>query len=115
MFLFKGSLQIINAHETSRNLRQARSKTSKRFSSAWSSRKWKNDASLCNCWGKILFHKLYAATTADSLLQELDLPFIKIASTEIVSGVSGESEQKIRDLFSQALVRKTISPSFFHF
>ena len=38
--------------------------------------------------------------------QELDLPFIKLAATEVVSGVSGESEQTIRDLFQQARVRK---------
>ena len=34
------------------------------------------------------------------------MPFIKLAATEIVSGVSGESEQKVRDLFSRAVVRK---------
>ena len=38
--------------------------------------------------------------------QELDLPFIKLAATEVVSGVSGESEQTIRDLFQQARVRR---------
>ena len=37
-------------------------------------------------------------------LQEMSLPFLKIAATEIVSGVSGESEEKIRDLFDQAMV-----------
>ena len=36
--------------------------------------------------------------------QELELPFIKMAATEIVSGVSGESEEKIRDVFDQAMV-----------
>lgn len=36
--------------------------------------------------------------------QELDLPILKVAATEIVSGVSGESEQKLRELFDQALV-----------
>lgn len=36
--------------------------------------------------------------------QELDLPILKVAATEIVSGVSGESEQKLRELFEQALV-----------
>ncbi|XP_076314106.1 nuclear valosin-containing protein-like smid isoform X2 [Tachypleus tridentatus] len=34
---------------------------------------------------------------------ELGLPFIKIAATEIVSGVSGESEETIRDLFEKAV------------
>ena len=38
------------------------------------------------------------------MLQELELPFIKIAATEIVSGVSGDSEEKIRELFDKALV-----------
>lgn len=36
--------------------------------------------------------------------QELDLPILKVAAPEIVSGVSGESEQKLRDLFEQAVV-----------
>lgn len=36
------------------------------------------------------------------ILQELNLPFIKLAATEVVSGVSGESEETIRDLFSLA-------------
>ena len=30
------------------------------------------------------------------------MPFIKLAATEVVSGVSGESEGAIRDLFSLA-------------
>ena len=34
------------------------------------------------------------------------MPFIKLAATEIVSGVSGESEEKVRELFSRAVVRK---------
>ena len=37
----------------------------------------------------------------------MSLPFLKIAATEIVSGVSGESEEKIRDLFEQAMVSDT--------
>ena len=36
------------------------------------------------------------------------MPFIKLAATEIVSGVSGESEQKIRELFTRAVVRKQL-------
>lgn len=35
-------------------------------------------------------------------MQELNLPFIKLAATEVVSGVSGESESTLRDLFSLA-------------
>ncbi|XP_074629859.1 nuclear valosin-containing protein-like isoform X1 [Acropora palmata] len=34
---------------------------------------------------------------------ELGMPFIKLAATEIVSGVSGESEGKLRELFSRAV------------
>nr|XP_006817581.1 PREDICTED: nuclear valosin-containing protein-like [Saccoglossus kowalevskii] len=36
--------------------------------------------------------------------EELDLPFLKIAAPEIVSGVSGESEENIRDLFEKAVL-----------
>lgn len=36
------------------------------------------------------------------------MPFIKLAATEIVSGVSGESEEKVRELFSRAVVRMKI-------
>nr|XP_014970953.2 nuclear valosin-containing protein-like isoform X5 [Macaca mulatta] len=38
-----------------------------------------------------------------STSQELDLPILKVAAPEIVSGVSGESEQKLRELFEQAV------------
>ncbi|CAG0886001.1 unnamed protein product [Darwinula stevensoni] len=34
---------------------------------------------------------------------ELKLPLLKIAATEIICGVSGDSEEKIRDLFDQAV------------
>ncbi|XP_007530230.1 nuclear valosin-containing protein-like isoform X2 [Erinaceus europaeus] len=40
---------------------------------------------------------------AHAIAGELDLPILKIAATEIVSGVSGESEQKLRELFEQAV------------
>uniref|UniRef100_F7F9D8 Nuclear VCP like n=1 Tax=Ornithorhynchus anatinus TaxID=9258 RepID=F7F9D8_ORNAN len=40
---------------------------------------------------------------AQAIAGELDLPILKIAATEIVSGVSGESEQKLRELFEQAV------------
>ena len=36
--------------------------------------------------------------------KELQLPYYKLAATEIVSGVSGESEEKLRDLFTIAQV-----------
>ncbi|XP_011895967.1 PREDICTED: nuclear valosin-containing protein-like isoform X3 [Cercocebus atys] len=39
----------------------------------------------------------------DMTLKELDLPILKVAAPEIVSGVSGESEQKLRELFEQAV------------
>ncbi|EMP24555.1 WD repeat-containing protein 26 [Chelonia mydas] len=40
---------------------------------------------------------------SDETLKELELPMLKVAATEIVSGVSGESEQKLRELFEQAV------------
>ncbi|XP_064622807.1 nuclear valosin-containing protein-like isoform X2 [Lineus longissimus] len=39
---------------------------------------------------------------AHAIAGELELPFIKIAATEVVSGVSGESEEKVRELFEKA-------------
>ncbi|XP_073904980.1 nuclear valosin-containing protein-like isoform X2 [Castor canadensis] len=41
---------------------------------------------------------------AHAIAGELDLPILKVAAPEIVSGVSGESEQKLRDLFEQAVL-----------
>ncbi|XP_071961982.1 nuclear valosin-containing protein-like isoform X1 [Antedon mediterranea] len=38
----------------------------------------------------------------NAIAGELDLPLLKLAAPEIVSGVSGESENNIRDLFDQA-------------
>jgi len=38
-------------------------------------------------------------------VQELDVPFIELAGTEIIKGVSGESENTLRQLFQQAKVR----------
>ena len=35
--------------------------------------------------------------------QELQLPFFQVVATELVSGVSGESEEQIRHLFEQAV------------
>ncbi|XP_069089926.1 nuclear valosin-containing protein-like [Pleurodeles waltl] len=40
---------------------------------------------------------------AQAISGELDLPLLKVAATEMVSGVSGESEQKLRELFDQAV------------
>jgi ribosome biogenesis ATPase len=39
---------------------------------------------------------------AHAICGEIGVPFFKIAATEVVSGMSGESEQKIREVFSQA-------------
>lgn len=36
----------------------------------------------------------------------MGVPFFKISAPEIVSGMSGESESKIRKLFSDAMVQK---------
>uniref|UniRef100_A0A8B9CC58 Nuclear VCP like n=1 Tax=Anser brachyrhynchus TaxID=132585 RepID=A0A8B9CC58_9AVES len=40
---------------------------------------------------------------AQAIAGELELPMLKVAATEMVSGVSGESEQKLRELFDQAV------------
>merc|ERR1719510_199652 len=40
---------------------------------------------------------------AHAIAGELQLPFIKISAPEVVSGVSGDSEQKLRELFEQAV------------
>ena len=36
--------------------------------------------------------------------QELQVPFLAISAPEVVSGMSGESESKIRSLFNDAMV-----------
>lgn len=36
-------------------------------------------------------------------LQQLNIGLIPVAATELVAGVSGESEERIRDLFEQAV------------
>jgi len=41
-----------------------------------------------------------------AISQDLGLPFLKISAPEIVSGMSGESEQRVRDLFNEAKVRR---------
>ncbi|KFW62087.1 Nuclear valosin-containing protein-like, partial [Pygoscelis adeliae] len=40
---------------------------------------------------------------AQAIAGELELPMLKVAATEMVSGVSGESEQKLRELFELAV------------
>ncbi|OQR66283.1 nuclear valosin-containing protein-like [Tropilaelaps mercedesae] len=40
---------------------------------------------------------------AGAIAGELGLPLLKVAAPEIIAGVSGESEQRIRDLFEQAV------------
>uniref|UniRef100_A0A7M4E3K9 Nuclear VCP like n=1 Tax=Crocodylus porosus TaxID=8502 RepID=A0A7M4E3K9_CROPO len=40
---------------------------------------------------------------AQAIAGELELPILKVAATEMVSGVSGESEQKLRELFEHAV------------
>lgn len=42
--------------------------------------------------------------------QELQLPLLKVSAPEMVSGVSGKSEQKLRELFSLAVVSPTVLP-----
>ncbi|XP_031565403.1 nuclear valosin-containing protein-like [Actinia tenebrosa] len=42
---------------------------------------------------------------AHAIAGELELPFLKLAATEIVSGVSGESEEKVRELFNSAVTQ----------
>ncbi|XP_045551918.1 nuclear valosin-containing protein-like [Salmo salar] len=45
---------------------------------------------------------------AQAVAGEMDLPLLKVSAPELVSGVSGESELKLRELFEQAVV--TCSP-----
>ncbi|XP_034537246.1 nuclear valosin-containing protein-like [Notolabrus celidotus] len=40
---------------------------------------------------------------AQAVAGELQLPMLKVSAPELVSGVSGESEQKLRELFDQAV------------
>jgi len=39
---------------------------------------------------------------AQAIAGELKLPILKMAATELISGISGESESNIRDVFEQA-------------
>ncbi|XP_060772841.1 nuclear valosin-containing protein-like isoform X2 [Neoarius graeffei] len=40
---------------------------------------------------------------AQAVAGEMDLPILKVSAPELVSGISGESEQKLRELFEQAV------------
>lgn len=40
---------------------------------------------------------------ASAIAGELGVPFLKVAAPELIAGVSGESEERIRDLFDQAV------------
>lgn len=42
--------------------------------------------------------------SCDCVFQEMHLPMLKVSAPELVSGVSGESEQKLRELFDLAVV-----------
>lgn len=46
-------------------------------------------------------------TIANALAGELQVPFISISAPSVVSGMSGESEKKLRDIFEEA---KSIAP-----
>jgi ribosome biogenesis ATPase len=40
---------------------------------------------------------------AHAIAGELNIPFLKISAPEIVSGMSGDSEKRIRNLFKEAV------------
>ncbi|XP_051880314.1 nuclear valosin-containing protein-like [Pristis pectinata] len=42
---------------------------------------------------------------AQAIAGELDLPLLRVAATEMVSGVSGESEHQLRQLFEEAVLQ----------
>ncbi|XP_016425431.1 nuclear valosin-containing protein-like [Sinocyclocheilus rhinocerous] len=44
---------------------------------------------------------------AQAVAGEVGLPMLKVSALELVSGVSGKSEQKLQELFEQAIVRVT--------
>ncbi|ONH67610.1 Ribosome biogenesis ATPase RIX7 [Cyberlindnera fabianii] len=51
-------------------------------------------------------------TIANALAGDLKVPFISISAPSVVSGMSGESEKKIRELFDEA---KTLAPCIIFF
>lgn len=46
----------------------------------------------------------YKCNVYNSDIQEMGWPLLRLAATELVSGVSGETEEKMRDLFQKAKV-----------
>ena len=47
------------------------------------------------CTGKTLL--------ANAIAGEISVPFFRVAATELVSGISGDSEARIRKLFAEAI------------
>lgn len=48
--------------------------------------------------------------SCDCVFQEMHLPMLKVSAPELVSGVSGESEQKLRELFDLTVVNTAFFP-----
>ena len=51
---------------------------------------------------------------AYAIAGELGWPLLQLAATEVVSGVSGETEEKIRDVFDKAKVQGVIRYIYVH-
>lgn len=51
---------------------------------------------------------LFSCFFTTSLLQELGVPLLRVAGPELVAGVSGESESRIRELFEAAVQQAPI-------
>lgn len=51
---------------------------------------------------------MFVSSSVFRYVQEIGVPFFRISAPEIVSGMSGESEAKIRNLFASA---QTMAPS----
>jgi len=64
---------------------------------------------MCRLQGRLIFNYRCVGCgktlLANAIAGELKVPFLRISAPEIVSGMSGESEQKIRALFNEAIVR----------
>jgi len=50
-----------------------------------------------------VLHDNEPCNSLHSLYQELNVPLLKIAGSELVAGISGESETRIRELFEETL------------